>query len=120
MPKPPQAIIDAPIERNPKKPQTFKVGSSGRRAITNYKLIKILNLLSISYSLLELNPQTGRTHQLRVHLKYIGHPVVGDRVYGHAGDNLYLHAASLELTLPDGRKMKFEAPDPLIFREFIK
>ena len=120
VPKPPQAIIDAPIERNPKKPQTFKVGSSGRRAITNYKVIKILNKSSNSYSLLELNPQTGRTHQLRVHLKYIGHPIVGDRVYGHGGDNLYLHAASLELTLPGGRKMKFEAPDPLIFREFIK
>jgi len=120
VPKPPHAIIDAPIERNPKKPQTFKVASGGRRAITNYKLIKILNKSSNSYSLLELNPQTGRTHQLRVHLKYIGRPIVGDRVYGHTGDNLYLHAVSLELTLPSGRKKKFTAPEPPIFKEFIK
>ncbi len=118
-PKPPQAVIDAPIERNPKNPQTFKVGSGGRPAVTGYKVLKILNKSSNLYSLLELNPQTGRTHQLRVHLKYIGHPIVGDRIYGH-GDNLYLHASSLELTLPSGRKMEFKAPEPSIFREFIK
>lgn len=120
VPKPPQAIIDAPIKRNPKKPQTFKVSSGGRQTITSYKVLKILNKSSNSYSLLELNPQTGRTHQLRVHLKYIGHPIVGDRVYGHGGDNLYLHASSLELILPSSQKRKFTAPEPSIFKEFVK
>lgn len=113
-PKPEEAIIDAPIERNPKKPQTFRVGSNGRPAITNYKVLKILK----PYSLLELRPLTGRTHQLRVHLKYIGHSIVGDNVYGHGGENMYLHARSLEITLPGGRRHKFEVPEPKIFTDF--
>ncbi len=117
---PSEAIIDAPIKRNPKKPQTFKVGAEGKPAQTKYKVIETFKKSGRDYSLLELNPQTGRTHQLRVHLKYIGHPVVGDRVYGHAGGNLYLHASSLELTLSSGRKMKFEVPETKIFKEFTK
>lgn len=143
VPEPSQAIVDVPIERNPNKPQTFRVGGSGKPSQTRYKVLKKLSKLaphqvlsekrgntSISsikslvtgssnlYSLLELNPQTGRTHQLRVHLKYIGHPIVGDRLYGHAGDNLYLYASSLELTIPGGLKMKFEVPVPKIFKDF--
>ena len=119
------AIIDAPIERNPKKPQTFRVGSNGRSASTNYKVLKELNPSTTlragkSYSLLELKPETGRTHQLRVHLKHIGHPIIGDSVYGHAGDNMYLYAKSLEITLTGGRRYKFEAPEPKIFRDFIE
>ncbi len=117
-PEPQEAIIDAPIERNPKKPQTFRVGDSGRPAQTRYKVLKILNQSSNLYSLVELVPKTGRTHQLRVHLKYIGHPVVGDRIYGHGGDNTYLHAKSLEIVLPSGQKKCFEAPTPKIFKDF--
>ena len=52
---------------------------------------------------------SGRTHQLRVHLKYINHPIVGDPVYGKGGDNLLLHASSLELTLPSSDRKIFEA-----------
>lgn len=117
-----QAIIDAPIERNPKKPQTFRVSSSGRPATTQYKVLKISALggSSDSYSLLELTPKTGRTHQLRVHLKYIGHPILGDQAYGHEGKHMYLHAKSLELKLPGGRQIKFEAPEPKIFKDFLK
>lgn len=144
VPDPDQAIIDAPIERNPKKPQTFRVGGSGRQAVTNYKLLKILNAFdsakphsaltmserskdrgvklvnksSSLYSLLELAPQTGRTHQLRVHLKYIGRPIVGDHIYGRDGENMYLYAKSLEITLPGGHRKKFEAPEPKIFKDF--
>ena len=118
VPSPREAIIDAPIERNPKRPQTFRVGGSGKPSQTRYKVLKVLNKSTNLYSLLELNPQTGRTHQLRVHLKYIGHPIVGDRVYGHAQDNMYLHAKSLKITLPGGRQMQFEAPEPKIFRNF--
>lgn len=123
IPSPHQAIIDAPIERNPKKPQTFRVGGNGRPAMTNYRVLKMLNPFDKlragkPYSLLELSPQTGRTHQLRVHLKYIGHPIVGDRVYGHSGENMYLHAKSLEITLPGGQRRKFAAPEPKIFKDF--
>lgn len=131
IPSPREAIIDSPIERNPKRPQTFRVGGGGKPSQTKYKVLRILNPTqkyltsqvfldgaSKSYSLLELNPRTGRTHQLRVHLKYIGHPIVGDRVYGHGGENMYLHAKSLEITLPGGRQMKFEVPEPKIFRDF--
>ncbi len=129
IPSPKEAIIDAPIERNPKKPQTFRVGGNGRSATTNYKILKVLNPVKIpkgsdgagkSYSLLELKPQTGRTHQLRVHLKYIGHPIVGDRVYGHGGENMFLHAKSLEITLPGGQTKKFTAAEPKIFKDFVQ
>lgn len=127
-----EAIINAPIERNPKKPQTFRVGG-GKQAVTYYKVqkilnpeTKILNTLSIpnragkTYSLLELRPKTGRTHQLRVHLKYIGHPILGDRVYGRDGEHMYLLAKSLELKLPSGRQMKFIAPEPKDFKLLIR
>lgn len=117
-PTPEEALIDAPIERNPKKPQTFRVGTGGRPAQTKYKVLKIFKASNNQLSLVELNPKTGRTHQLRVHLKYIGHPVVGDRVYGHDGEHMYLHAKSLEIILPGGRHMKFEIPEPKIFKDF--
>lgn len=122
VPTPEEAIIDAPIERNPKKPQTFRVGGGGRPSQTKYKVLikSALGGSSKLYSLLELKPQTGRTHQLRVHLKYIGHPIVGDSVYGHGGDAMYLYAKSLEITLPAGQRKKFEVPEPRIFRELPK
>lgn len=132
IPSPQEAIIDAPVERNPKKPQTFRVGAAGKPAQTKYEVIKTFKKKDKSYTLMELNPQTGRTHQLRVHLKYIGHPIVGDRVYGHgglptkiftkfqAGKNMYLYAKSLEIILPTGQPKKFEASEPKIFKDFIK
>nr|HPR10609.1 hypothetical protein [Candidatus Saccharibacteria bacterium] len=59
------------------------------------------------------HPLTGRTHQLRVHLQYIKHPIVGDELYGgEPADRLYLHAASLEITLPGGERTVFTAPVP--------
>ncbi|MEK7561401.1 MAG: RluA family pseudouridine synthase [Patescibacteria group bacterium] len=119
VPLPAEAIVDAPIERNPKKPQTFRVGANGRPAQTRYKVLKMLSGSS-NLSLLELRPMTGRTHQLRVHLKYIGHPIAGDHIYGHGDENMYLHAKSLEVTLPGGRWMKFEAAEPKIFKDFCR
>jgi 23S rRNA pseudouridine1911/1915/1917 synthase len=113
------AIIDAPIERNPKKPQTFRVGSGGKVAQTGYKILSKLSKNGVNFAYVELNPVTGRTHQLRVHLKHIGHPIVGDKVYGHSSSHMYLHAASLEITLPGGERRVFEAPLPKIFNEFI-
>jgi 23S rRNA pseudouridine1911/1915/1917 synthase len=113
------AIIDAPIERNPKKPQTFRVGIGGKTAQTQYQVLSEFTRGSKTYSELELKPITGRTHQLRVHLAYIKHPIVGDRVYGTESDNMLLHAASLELTLPGGERRVFKAKVPKIFGDFI-
>lgn len=94
----PAAMIDLPIGRNPKAPSTFRVDPSGKSAQTEYQVLAS----NQSSSLLLLRPRTGRTHQLRVHLAYLGHPIVGDRVYGKPGERLMLHAWSLELTLPGG------------------
>jgi 23S rRNA pseudouridine1911/1915/1917 synthase len=117
-PDPESAVIDAPIGRNPKKPQSFRVDASGKPAQTKYKILKKLEVKNSKFAILELKPVTGRTNQLRVHLAYIKHPIVGDRVYGKAGDNMYLHAKSLEITLPGGIRKVFESPLPQIFNEF--
>lgn len=91
------AIIEVPLGRNPNKPQTFRPDAQGKSASSEYKVIKSND----EYALLELTPATGRTHQLRVHLQYIKHPIVGDELYGEAkADRLYLHAHSLEITIP--------------------
>ena len=110
------AVIDMPIMRNPKKPQTFRAGSNGKPAVTEYWV----RGQNATHSLLELRPQTGRTHQLRVHLHEIGHPILGDSVYGGApADRLYLHAEQLELTLPNRRRKVFTATLPPAFRAMI-
>lgn len=106
---PAKASIDMPIERNPKKPQTFRVGPNGKAAVTNYKVLET----GEQYSLVELRPVTGRTHQLRVHLAQLDHPIVGDVLYGgEVAERTYLHALSLEITLPNGQKQTFTAPLP--------
>ncbi|HVV26083.1 MAG TPA: RluA family pseudouridine synthase [Candidatus Saccharimonadales bacterium] len=111
-----QAIIDMPIERNPRQPQTFRVGANGKPAVTGYKVLKTNGRLS----LLELRPETGRTHQLRVHLNHLGHPILGDRLYGGAkAERLFLHAESLEVTLPNKKRQIFTAPVPKIFEEIV-
>jgi 23S rRNA pseudouridine1911/1915/1917 synthase len=116
LPQPQQAIIDMPIERNPRKPQTFRVGSNGKTAQTEYLVLRS----NAGYSLLELKPVTGRTHQLRVHLSHIHHPIVGDTLYdGETADRLYLHAASLEIILPNKQRRVFEVKTPAIFEERV-
>jgi 23S rRNA pseudouridine1911/1915/1917 synthase len=113
----PTAVIDMPIERNPKKPQTFRVGSNGKPAITNYEVIGT----SEKYSLVRLQPQTGRTHQLRVHLRKLGHPIIGDTIYGgEPAQRLLLHAQTLEFTLPNHERKVFEANLPSIFGDYVK
>lgn len=119
-PNPKQAEIDIPIARNLKKPQTFKADPSGKAAKTIYKTLKTFVRDGQKYSLLELRPQTGRTHQLRVHLAYIKHPIVGDTVYGKTGDSLLLHASSLEVNMPGGRTKVFKAPTPKRISDFIR
>jgi 23S rRNA pseudouridine1911/1915/1917 synthase len=115
--KEPEAIIDMPIERNPKAPATFRVGAGGRPALTHYKVIEA----SEHYSLLELKPTTGRTHQLRVHLAQIGHPIVGDTLYGgEPAERLFLHALELNLTLPSRERQIFKARQPQAFQLKLK
>ena len=67
-------------------------------------------------SLVALQPQTGRTHQLRVHLKYLRTPIVGDRVYGQPGERMLLHAYRLSITTAAGKRQTFTAPVPVEFR----
>lgn len=110
----PEGLVDIPIERNPKKPATFRAGVNGKSAQTHFKVLSA-NL----YSLIELKPITGRTHQLRVHLQYLGNPILGDDFYGgKPAERLMLHAASLELTLPDRTRQTFAAPLPAIFEDY--
>lgn len=116
-PKLAKAIIDVPIERNPRDPKTFRPGSRGKPASTEYEVVET----GPTYSLVKLMPKTGRTHQLRVHLKYLGHPIVGDTIYdGEPADRLYLHAERLEITLPNHTRSTFEAPLPAEFRAIIQ
>ncbi len=114
---PREAVIDMPIERNPAKPQTFRVGEHGKSAITEYKTVRYDG----TYSQLELTPKTGRTHQLRVHLKQLGHPIVGDQLYGgKEADRLYLHATQLKITLPDHKHKTFISKLPQSFAKLMR
>jgi 23S rRNA pseudouridine1911/1915/1917 synthase len=115
-PNPRAAIVDAPIARNPKRPQTFQVNKQGKSARTEYNVLKILE----KNSLVELRPLTGRTHQIRIHMAYINHPVIGDNLYGHPGPKLALHAKQLELTLPNRERMTFNSEPPMDFKELVK
>lgn len=113
--KQPEAVIDMPIDRNPKAPATFRVGPNGKSAVTHYRVLRE----NKRYSLVELTPETGRTHQLRVHMQKIGHPIVGDPLYGTGsyGDRLYLHAHTLEIALQGGAHKTFTSPIPKEFEE---
>lgn len=112
--EPLHAVIDMPIERNPKAPATFRVGPNGKPAQTEYEVTQTCD----RYSELVLKPQTGRTHQLRVHLSHQGHPIVGDSFYGgEPAERLFLHALSLEITLPNRERMTFTAPLPKEFKK---
>jgi len=112
-----EALIDMPIERNPKAPATFRVGVNGKHAKTYYKILETNGALS----LLELKPETGRTHQLRVHLAQLGHPIVGDTLYGgKVAERLFLHAHELEITLPSRERKTFTSAMPVEFASTMK
>ena len=114
-PKLDEARINLPMARDLKRPTTFRVDANGKEAETFYKVVKTDD----KHSLVELRPTTGRTHQLRVHMAYLGCPIVGDRVYdGEKADRLFLHARSLEITLPGGVRRVFESRIPEEFDVF--
>jgi 23S rRNA pseudouridine1911/1915/1917 synthase len=113
---PPRGRIVAPIGRDPKHRQRMAVVTSGgraREAVTVYRTESNFD----GYTLVEAEPQTGRTHQIRVHFAFMGFPIVGDSVYGKKKNRLgltrqFLHAWRLAFTLPSGRAAEFTAPLP--------
>jgi len=114
-PKKEHAKIIAPIARNLKDPRTFCVNKTGKKAETEYRVIKSNN----DYTMIELKPHTGRTHQLRVHLAYINCPVIGDELYkGASCSRLLLHAKKLSILLPDGKKTTFQSELPKEFNVY--
>lgn len=116
-PKLDEARIDLPMIRDLKRPTTFRVDANGKEAETFYKVLDAGD----KYALVELRPTSGRTHQLRVHMKYLGHPILGDRVYeGDKADRLYLHAGQLEITLPSGERKTFKSKLPAEFRSVLR
>jgi 23S rRNA pseudouridine1911/1915/1917 synthase len=114
-PKLSKANIDVPIIRNPSEPSKFKVDPKGKSAFTRYDVVESND----KYSLIKLQPKTGRTHQLRVHMSYINTPILGDRMYGKESKRLYLHAASLEITIPSGIHRVFQSPLPSEFSDIF-
>lgn len=113
--------IETEIGRNPKDRKSMAVVRVGKHAITDY----IVERRFEKYTLTRFNLWTGRTHQIRVHSKYIGHPVVGDKTYGLRKqafklDGQLLHAERLELTHPTtGERMEFHAPLPKYFQNIL-
>lgn len=116
------ATINMPIARSTKDRKKMAVSEKGKEAITHFKVLKRYN----GYTLLKLKIDTGRTHQIRVHLAEIGHPVVGDEVYSN-GKNKFgvkgqcLHAKRIEFVHPtSNKKMVLEAELPKYFKDILE
>ena len=118
---PEEGIIEAPVGRDPRHRQQMAVvpESRGREATTEYTVIRYIG----EFSLLEVRPVSGRTHQIRVHLKAIGFPVAGDKVYGVKANPLtrqFVHAAVLGFVLPsNGEYREFTSPLPEDLRQAL-
>lgn len=115
-----QGRIDAPIGRNINNRKEMDINPKGKKAITNFKVLKRYE----KYTLIECNLETGRTHQIRVHMKYINYPIVGDTVYGIKDEynkyNQLLHAYKLEFIHPITNKhLIFEIPLPEYFQNIL-
>ena len=116
-----EAKIDMPIGRSTKDRKKMAVTKSGKQAVTNFKVLKRYS----DTTLLEVNIETGRTHQIRVHLSEIGYPIIGDDTYSN-GKNRWdvkgqmLHAKTLEFKHPISQsKMKLEAELPKYFQDIL-
>ena len=117
-----EATIDMPIGRSTKDRKKMAVRKDGKEAITHFKVLKRFP----KYTLLEVKIDTGRTHQIRVHMAEIGHPVVGDVVYSNGKNDFgvvgqMLHAKSLDFKHPiTGKQMHLEAELPKYFKDILE
>ena len=113
-----KGTIDAPLGRNKNDRMKMAIVESGRRAVTHYE---VLNRYE-GYTLIKAVLETGRTHQIRVHLSSIHHPVVGDYVYGFKKESIkgqLLHAARLGFETPDKGHLEFSRPVHEEFRQML-
>lgn len=113
--------IDAPIGRNPNNRKKMAVVENGKNAVTHFTVLEQYK----GYSLIMCQLETGRTHQIRVHMDYIGHPVAGDPLYGPRktlkGNGQFLHARVLGFKQPStGKWLEFEVDPPKIFQEQLE
>ena len=114
-------FVDKPIGRSHTDRKKMDIVSDGRNALTYYTVLERFN----GYTLAQFELKTGRTHQIRVHAKFLGHPVVGDKTYGYAKckfnlDGQLLHAHTLIFTHPTtGEEMSFSAPIPAYFEKVL-
>ncbi|HGS8281670.1 TPA: RluA family pseudouridine synthase [Streptococcus pyogenes] len=116
-----RGMIEAPIGRSEKDRKKQAVTAKGKEAVTRFTVLERFG----DYSLVELQLETGRTHQIRVHMAYVGHPVAGDPLYGPrktlSGHGQFLHAKTLGLTHPmTGKEMIFTVEAPEIFQKVLK
>lgn len=116
-----RGVIEAPIGRSEKDRKKQAVTAKGKPALTRFQVLERFG----DYTLVELQLETGRTHQIRVHMAYIGHPVAGDEVYGPRktlkGHGQFLHARTLGFTHPrTGEVLEFTAEAPAIFLETLE
>ena len=116
-----RGVIEAPIGRSDKDRKKQAVTAKGKPALTRFQVLEHFG----DFTLVELTLETGRTHQIRVHMAYIGHPIAGDPVYGPrktlAGHGQFLHAKTLGFTHPTtGELMTFSVDVPAIFQETLE
>jgi 23S rRNA pseudouridine1911/1915/1917 synthase len=124
-----RGVVDVPIGRSPKDIRMWTAGRGAkeplREARTEYLILKSFKEKGENFSYLEVYPKTGRTHQIRVHLRYINHPIVSDPLYRGTKKEalgmkrLSLHAKSLTFELPNGEIKTIEAPYPTDFKKII-
>ena len=116
---PDEAVIDAPLGRDPRNRKRIAVVSSGREAVTRYRVARYYD----GYTLVEVMPETGRTHQIRVHLSSLGNPLAGDGTYGRTHPRLnrhFLHAGFLGLAHPStGEQVEFTSELPSELSAFL-
>ena len=116
---PAEAVVEAPLGRDPRNRKRMAVVSNGREAATRYRVVKYYK----GYSLVEVRPSTGRTHQIRVHFASLGHPLAGDSTYGRRDarlDRHFLHARLLGFRLPStGEYVEFTSEPPSELRQFL-
>jgi 23S rRNA pseudouridine1911/1915/1917 synthase len=121
--KPSSGTVNAPIDRNPFNRERFGIFPGGKEAVSDYKTITNyqLPITKDQFTLLEVTPHTGRTHQIRVHMKHTGHPIVSDEFYGGRKQSRedrkwcsrqFLHASYLKIKLLSGEYKEFKSDLP--------